>query len=70
MLGSIRILTSGEVAALGVGNEDVNAFGGAGSVRVEAPGPAISVAAYAGRRGSLVISELFVAHPLLPSGSW
>jgi hypothetical protein len=59
----IRILTAAEVAALGNGNEDVNAFGGGATLKVEAPGPDTAVAAVAGRRGSLVISEVFTASP-------
>jgi hypothetical protein len=61
----IRILTPAEVSALGSGNEDVNAFGGGGSLKVEAPGADTAVAAVAGRRGSLVISEVFGGLPLV-----
>jgi hypothetical protein len=61
----IRILTAAEVAALGSGNEDVNAFGGGSTLKVEAPGADTTVAAVAGRRGTLVISEVFDGRPLV-----
>ena len=61
----IRILTAAEVAALGSGNEDVNAFGGGSTVKVVAPGADTGVVAVAGRRGSLVISEAFYGAPLV-----
>jgi hypothetical protein len=59
----IRILTPTEVTALGSGNEDVNAFGGGATVKVDAPAADTVVAALAGRRGSLVISEAFTSWP-------
>ena len=59
----IRILTAAEVAALGSGNADVNAFGGGATLKVEAPGADTAVAAVAGRRGSLVISEMYLSWP-------
>jgi hypothetical protein len=59
----IRILTAAEVAGLGSGNEDVNAFGGGATLKVEAPGADTLVTAVAGRRGSLVIGEMYLQAP-------
>jgi len=61
----IRILTSAEVVALGSGNEDVNAFGAGGSMKLEPPSLDTVVAAVAGRRGSLVIGEVLDGQPLV-----
>ena len=61
----IRILTPAEVAVLGSGNEDVNAFGGGATMRLDPPVLDTAVAAVAGRRGSLVISEVFDGRPLI-----
>ena len=64
----IRVLTPAEVMQFSSEDADVNAFGGARTVTVEAPGTEAGVGAVAGRRGSLVISELSLPIARLPSG--
>jgi hypothetical protein len=65
-----RLLGPGEIAALPPGDQDVNAFGGGAGVSVQAPTTAAQVEAAAGRRGSLVISEVYNAAPYFPNGSF
>lgn len=59
----VRLLTEAEVRsvsqALGPDFADVNAFGGGGFAEVESPSSQASFDAVAGRRGSLVISEMY-----------
>jgi hypothetical protein len=63
-----RLLTPQETAGFAPEDQDVNAFGGGGVVTVSAPETAVHVEAAAGRRGSLVISEVFAAEPLHSGG--
>ena len=64
----IRVLTPEEVAEFPGEDADVNAFGGAARTGVLAPSTDMVVQAVAGRRGSLVISELSLPLPRLASG--
>jgi hypothetical protein len=71
----IRLLTDSERAQLDPSDADVTAFGGGGQVNAQASGagtPTVSVnlATVAGRRGSLVISELWAHAPSLPAGGY
>jgi hypothetical protein len=59
----VRLLTSAETAGFRSTDVDVNAFGGGLVVDVGAPTTAATVEVAAGRRGSLVISELFAYSP-------
>jgi hypothetical protein len=59
----VRLLTSAEIAGFRSADADVNAFGGGLVVEVGAPTTAATVEVAAGRRGSLVISELFAYSP-------
>jgi hypothetical protein len=67
-VSAVRLLTPEETAGFDPADQDVNAFGGATLVTVTAPATTAAVAAGAGRRGSLVISESFAAEPWAPSG--
>ena len=62
-ISSERVLTAAERALLASPDADVNAFGGGATLDVAAPSASITIAAPAGRPGSLVISELFVGRP-------
>jgi hypothetical protein len=64
----IRVLTPEEVTQFPGEDADVNAFGGAARTGVLAPSTDMVVQAVAGRRGSLVISELSLPLPWLPAG--
>jgi hypothetical protein len=64
----IRVLTPDEVAQFPGEDADVNAFGGAARTGVSAPSTDMALQAVAGRRGSLVISELSVTVARLASG--
>jgi hypothetical protein len=55
----LRLLGAGEVAGLDSADRDVSGFGGGGFVTLEAPADTSVVAVVAGRRGSLLISEVF-----------
>jgi len=55
----IRVLTPEEVAQFPSEDADVNAFGGGRRAEVSAPSTEVMLEAVAGRRGSLVISELY-----------
>lgn len=69
-LSVVRVLSPEEAALLDGANADVNAFGGGAQAAVAAPSKAVTLTASAGRRGSLVISELYGAIPRLPSGGY
>jgi hypothetical protein len=69
-LGAVRVLTAAERQALGAGDQDVTAIAAGRTLTVSAPSTASSLIAVAGRRGSLVISELVVASPGLPGGGF
>lgn len=69
-LSVVRILSSDEAARLSGANADVNAFGGGAQAAVVAPSKSVTLTASAGRRGSLVISELYNATPRLASGGY
>ena len=60
----LRTLTQAEHGQLGAADADVDAFGGGAEVQVSAPTTAVQVPAAAGRRGSLVISELWQGFPI------
>jgi hypothetical protein len=62
------LLTPEETAGFDSTDQDVNAFGGGGTITVQAPSSTARVNAAAGRRGSLVISENFAAEPYAPDG--
>jgi len=66
----IRVLTPEEVAQFPSEDADVNAFGGGRRADVSAPSAEVTLEAVAGRRGSLVISELYVAYVQGTSGSY
>jgi hypothetical protein len=57
--GASRVLTGDEKARLGASDVDVGALAAGGDIDVAAPSTERDLAAYAGRRGSLLISELF-----------
>ena len=65
-----RLLTLEEIAALPPEDQEVNAFGGGTQFSVRAPSTAVEVEAAAGRRGSLVISEVYNAAPRTTSGQF
>lgn len=69
-LSAVRPLTSVERAALDPGDQDVTAFGGGVSIGVSAPTTSTIVRAPAGRRGSLVISEIFLNQVQQSSGNF
>jgi len=64
----IRVLTPEEVAQLPAEAADVNAFGGGRRADVSAPSTEVTLEAVAGRRGSLVISELYGSYVQGTSG--
>jgi hypothetical protein len=64
----IRVLTPDEIVQFPSEDADVNAFGGAARTGVSAPTTDMVVQAVAGRRGSLVISELSLPVARLASG--
>ncbi len=71
----VRLLSDTERAQLDSSDADVTAFGGGGQVSAQASGGgtptvAVNVATVAGRRGSLVISELWAHTPSLPAGGY
>lgn len=67
-ISAIRVLSANELAALDSGDADVTAFGGGASVTVAAPSTSANLTIVAGRRGSLVISELFSGQPRTADG--
>lgn len=66
----LRMLSDAERGQLGAGDADVDAFGGGVEVQVSAPTTGVQVPAAAGRRGSLVISELWKGFPRLGLSSY
>jgi len=56
-----RSLTEAERALLDSANGDVTGFGGSGQFTVAASAPALTIEALAGRQGTLVIAELYLA---------
>jgi hypothetical protein len=64
---AVRPLTEAERAGLDSANRDVLGFGGAAQVTVSDSVHAVSVAAVAGRGGTLVISEAYLPLPLVTS---
>jgi hypothetical protein len=60
---AVRLLSASETALLGPGAEDVNAFGGGSNLAVSAPSTDTTITIHAGRRGSLVISEVYAYSP-------
>ena len=71
----VRLLSDTERAQLDPSDADVTAFGGGGQVSAQASGGgtptvAVNVPTVAGRRGSLVISELWAHAPSLPAGGF
>lgn len=67
-LSVLRLLRSEEIARFDARDADVNAFGGGKLVTVSAPRTESALEAVAGRRGSLVISELHMPLARLASG--
>ena len=68
-VSALRLLSGGERNGLDPADQDVNAFGGGADLTVTAPTTSSTMVAAAGRRGSLVISEIWPAKPFQPSGS-
>jgi hypothetical protein len=64
----IRLLTAEETALFGSEDADVNAFGGGVRATLVPPAMEVAVQAVAGRRGSLVISEISIPIARLTSG--
>jgi hypothetical protein len=64
---AVRPLTEAERATLDSANRDVLGFGGAAQVTVSDSVREVSVAALAGRGGTLVISEAYLPYPLVTS---
>ncbi|MFN2400362.1 MAG: hypothetical protein ABR543_17245 [Gemmatimonadaceae bacterium] len=62
-ISAVRLLSASEVALLGSENNDVTAFAGGVSTTVTPPASTATLTVSAGRRGSLVISEVFVGAP-------
>ncbi|HEX9729425.1 MAG TPA: hypothetical protein VGA37_13035 [Gemmatimonadales bacterium] len=60
-----RLLTSDERALLRPELQDVTGFAGGGSVQLDAPETTVTLSATMGRRGSLVLSEVWDHAPLL-----
>jgi hypothetical protein len=69
VVSAVRLLTAAEIAQFDSVDADVNAFGGGVVLAVSAPATDAAIPVLAGRRGSLVISELSAPDPFLPSGS-
>lgn len=69
-VSALRVLTSDEIALLDTQDSDVKAFGGGSRYSVSAPSTAVVLRAFAGRAGSLVISEVYIGEPRLPSGEF
>lgn len=69
-ISALRQLQTEERARLAPDDRDVNAFGGGATVALAAPGLARSISVAAGRRGSLVISEVWAGKPMQPSGEY
>jgi len=65
-----RLLTAEETAGFAPADQDVNAFGGGSVVNVSAPEASMFVEVAAGRRGSLLISEVSSASPRTTSGQF
>lgn len=66
-----RLLTPEEIATLVAANEEVTAFAGAGTLAVSPPSTETTLQAVANREpSSLVISEVSITLPRLPSGNW
>ena len=68
---SLRLLNAEETARITEADSalaGINAFGGGGRVQVQPPSSTTEVAAVAGRRGSLVISEIHDWWPRVTSG--
>jgi hypothetical protein len=66
----VRLLVPAEIAQLDSVDQDVNAFGGGAVVTVVAPATDAAVAVAAGRRGALVISEVFAPDAYVESGQF
>jgi hypothetical protein len=64
-LAVIRLLSPVETASFDSVDRDVNAFGGGGTLRVEAPRTVVAPQAFSGRRGSLVFGEMYDYPPLV-----
>lgn len=68
---ALRALTAAEVATLSAGDRDVTAFGGAVVASVGNGASATAeLPAVAGRRGSLVISQVMPSQPIGPDGAY
>ena len=67
-VSALRTLTSSERQALALEDQDVTALAAGRTLTVTAPSVSSALAAVAGRRGSLVISEVLSAQPGLPGG--
>jgi hypothetical protein len=67
-VSALRLLSGGERNGLDPADRDVNAFGGGADITVTAPSTSRTMVAAAGRRGSLVISEMWAAKPFQPAG--
>ena len=68
-VSAVRGLTPEERAGLPAGAEDVTGFAAGGPATVEEVGTAVEMPAYAGRGGTIVISELYPPNPLAADGN-
>jgi hypothetical protein len=69
-VSAIRALTPEERAVLPAGAEDVTGFAAGGPATVEEAGTAVEMPAYAGRGGTVVISEVFPPNPPTAGNSY
>jgi hypothetical protein len=69
VVSASRILGSSERARLPASASDVDAFGSGMTIVVQAPRTSGTVTAAAGRRGSLIISEVWSGNPWQPNGN-
>jgi hypothetical protein len=65
-VSAVRRLESGEIQRLDAADRDVTAFAGGRQRLVDPPGDSLALPLAAGRRGSLVFSEVFAFVPDLP----
>ena len=70
VLSALRLLQPQERAQLDANDADVDAFGGGAILTIEAPRTTGTLVVVAGRRGSLVISEVWNGFPEQSNGSF
>ena len=69
-LSALRVLRQAEIGRLNEANQDVTGFGVSATSSVEVPARVDTLVAVAGRRGSLVFSELEASSPQVPTGGF